>query len=189
MSWDTFVLTKSRQSLFNGAWRRAQRVKRNVERLVKNFFVELTTVGIGVPGPPRLGRFTPHWEPLSDSWIERKGHDDFYFHTGALEQALRRKSTDGIFGTPVVRLNFSGHSVKVTSLSPPKKYSDSDGPFTLQVTPFPKVTSLDDVEAVVAEPGTKTFFKLINPRGNSFRPLVSPFTAWYIHTKIRNALR
>ena|SRR3990167_8954279 len=189
MAWDRFIKRRAVDTVFRAAWRRGQHIRLRAERISRQFFRELVTVGIDVPGAPRLGRFTPHWEPLSNSWLDRKDNDLFYFDTGALERSLLRKSTDGVFGRPAVTLRFEGRTIRVTASPPPKKYAGASGPFTLILTPFPRIAALTHVEDVVATPGSKTFFKLINPKGNYLRPLVSPFMQWYIHVKMKAALR
>lgn len=188
MTWDTSLASRAREVTFAGAWKRAQQIKAKIEKLAAGLFQELVTVGIGVMGPPRLGQFTPVWEPLTTAWLERKMNPEFFLNTGALEQELLGKSTSAIFGNPVVQMQVGARTLKVTAAPPPAKYGDVKGPFKLTVIPFPKLTDVWHAEDLVATPGSKTFFKLINPDGKYLRPLVSPFVQWYIHVKIKKAL-
>lgn len=192
MGWDGFIKRRAAEAVFDQAWKRAQRVRAKAEKLAEklaeNFFKELVHVGINVPGPPALGRFTPHWEPLSNSWLDQKfPEDNFYFESGALERALLAKSTQNIFGRPQVDLVFQGKRLRVNANDPAKKYGGARGPFKIVLRPFPRAFG-QTAEAAVARPGSETFFKLMNPRGHYFRPLVTPFLRWYVHTKMRSAL-
>lgn len=191
MSWESAISAKANNLIFKTAWRSAQRARDRVEKLLSHFFEELVTVGIDVLEPPNLGQFTPEWEPLSQSWLDRKGGDEsFYYHTGALERTLLRKSTTGVFGRPQVFLEWAGGSKKVDAGVAPAKYI---GPrlvgLKIRVVPFPRLTTAWGAEELVAGGNETTFFKLTNPDGNRLRPLVSPFIHWYVSVRVRNAMK
>ena len=190
MSWESQITRKSNSLLYKAAWRKAQKVRDRVERLVSGFFKELVTVGIDVLQPPDLGDYTPDWEPLSDSWIERKGGEEFYFATGALEATLRGKNTTSVFGRPQVFLDWNGGSRKVTAgaIAEYKETQKLTG-LKIRVIPFPRATEFNAEALVGGGDDTKTFYKLVNPGGHKFRPLITPFLTWYIRVKIRRAMK
>lgn len=193
MSWANAIKARGAQLIYNAAWRRAQKLRAAVERAVDHVFQEMVTVGIDVLDAPDLGAYTPHWEPLSDSWEARKGFDEFYFHTGALEQALLGKNTQRQLGRPQVFLEWPGKSIKVHAGQPAAKYEDElPAAYYVRVLPFPRLDSVQgDVGAagLVATPGTETFYKLVGPHGLDQRPLISPFLQWWIHIRMKRIMK
>lgn len=192
MGWGETILKAGNRKLFRYSWRLAQKIRAKVETLTEHFFEELVTIGIGVDAAPNLAQFTPTWEPLSDSWEERKGHGDFFFDKGDLERALLRKSTQGIFGRPQVYLDFNGNVVKINAGESPAKYDGQ--PLTglaVRVVPFPRIDASDarSPEELVAGENSTIYFALISAGTPFNRPLVSPFVLWYTHVKIRNAIK
>lgn len=184
--------SRSDKAMFQTAWRRGQKLRDQLEELMADFFIELANVGIDSEGPPDLGDYTPTWQPLSESWVARKGGDEnFYFHTGALNSALVRRKPTNLFGRPVVWLEYEGIApMKITAIDPPKKYFNGrvTKKYNLIFTPYPKVTDFNDVEALLGEE-SMTRYKLDNPRGQKLRPLLSPFAQWYLRVFIRSKIK
>src|SRR4051812_15802638 len=115
MEWEDAITQQASAMLYAEAWDLGLAIRARVEDLTQHFFEELVTVGIDVAGPPNLGEFTPYWEPLTEKWIEQKGHDMFYEFTGGLQRTLLRKSTIGIFGRPQVFLSWGGDMEQVVA--------------------------------------------------------------------------
>ncbi len=193
--WSRAIERRAAAILMTTAWRKAQKLRQYLEHLTVGFFEELVSVGLDTEGPPSLGIYTPNWEPLSENWAARKGHDNFYYATGALERTLLRKSTVGVFGRPQVFLDFGGRSVKVTAAAPAPKYEQvlARG-LSIRMIPFPRLGQDGDIstgepEELVSGGNSTVYYKLSNPKHTFQRPLVSPFIQWYLHDKIRKAVR
>jgi hypothetical protein len=194
MGWADSLQRRGSQATFNQAWRRAQRLRAAVEKATQYVLKEMVTAGIDVAGPPQLGEFTPVWTPLSDSWEAKKGFDEFYFHKGDLEDALMGKNVQRQLGRPQVFLEWPGKSLKVNAGSPPKKYKDAlPKEFYVRAVPFPRLSDAGADEAAVvgliAEPESKTFYKLLGPHGLEGRPLVGPFLQWWLHVRLKGIMR
>lgn len=189
--WGRFIERKATEKVFAKAWRRAQRIRQMVEEEVGDFFPDVVDSGIDQDSAPNLGKFTPRWAQLSESWEDQKGFDSFYFHKGELERALLRKNPTTTFGRPQVFLNFGGRSIKVNAGEPPVKYEGQKlTDMYIQVIPFPKIQNAQgSAEELVAGGNPEIFFKLTGAHGQFQRPLILPFTQWYIHVKIRDVMR
>lgn len=190
MSWAQTIKSAGTNLIWRRAWRRAQNIRAQVEKITEHFFQEMVTVGVDVEGPPDLGAYTPVWAPLSDDWADRKGSENFYFYKGDLERALLRKSTQGVFGRPQVFLHFDGLTVKVNAGVPPGKYQGSRlTNMTIRVVPFPRAQGPYEAELLVAGENPEVYGKLTGGPHAPYRGLVTPFVEWYTHVKIRNAIR
>jgi hypothetical protein len=192
MTWDGVILNAGNSTIWRKAWRMAQRVRARIEKITEHFFEELTTVGVDVFEPPELGKYTPDWEPLSESWTDRKGHGNFFFDRGDLERSLLRKSTQGVFGRPQVFLEFDGSVVKVNAGSPAKKYSgQSLRGLKIRAVPFPRLWTDGprSPEELIAAENDTLYFKLTSAGSPFNRPLVSPFVEWFTHVKVRKAMK
>lgn len=189
--WEAAIIRKGNDKIWAKAWRRAQKIRDKVEDGLVDFFKVVAGEGINVSEPPQLGDYTPDWAPLSASWTKSKGHDDFYFHKGALESALLRKNTSATFGRPQVFLSYEGGAeVKVNAGKAAGKYKgEKMTNLHVRVVPFPKMTAWGSAEELTAGENEKMLYKLTGPRGSFTRPLISPFAQWYIHVQVARIMR
>lgn len=191
MGWANAVERAANQQLFLTAWKRGQRVRARVEEMAKTFFQELANRGTNVLAPPELGKYTPVWEPLSEEWADEKGHDAFFYDTGAFQRALLAKDPTTVFGRPQVFLDWEGGSRKITASNLSIKWQGQKlAGLKIRVIPFPKWGNGESAEELVAG-GTNNYiwWVLGSPRGRWERPLLTPFVSWWIHGKLRSAMR
>lgn len=186
------IEVKVDRAMFITAWRRGQKLREQVTELMSDFFITLSNIGIDVAGPPDLGRYTPAWKPLSQSWIDRKGGDEnFYFDEGKLQEDLLRRKPQRLFGRPVVWLAYNGSSaIKVNAGPPPAKYNLGrvTREYELIYTPYPRVQDFEDVEMIFGDE-SMIRYKLSNYKGGKDRPLLTPFAQWYLHIFLKRKIK
>lgn len=191
MGWVNSIRAKAEDLVFKAAWRKGQKLRLALDEAVIHIFQELVTVSVDVLRAPDLGSASVTWRPLSDSWIERKGGmEEFYFHTGELEQTLLSK--DGqelrILGRPQVFLDVGGQSLKITSIKPPKKYKGMPmAGLKIRAIPFPKLDSAvwGAVEGLVFEEGSKDWWKIMGGQ----RWMMTPFFRWWIKVRTKRIIK
>jgi hypothetical protein len=190
MAWANAIKSKAKALVFNAAWRKGQKLRKALEQATGHIFQELVTASVDVLQAPDLAAATVEWAPLSDSWSERIGHEEFYFDTGDLERTLLGKDSqvERLLGRPQVFLETPSQKLKITSVKPPKKYKDLDvSKLMIRAVPFPRldVSTWGEAEDLILGKFSDDWWKVMGHN----RWMITPFFRWWLRVRTRRIMK
>lgn len=168
-------------------WRKAQRIRTAALKEQRRLFSYMVAQSVDVMSAPRLGSYTVYWKPLSESWVERKGFDEFYIDKGKLAQTLLRRHARSLFGEALVYIDTPTKTFRVRPGPAPVRFLRAPVEHTMiRIVPFPDLdlNETNAAEAIVSDGDTVTYGKLTK----NHRPLVTPFMKWWVQIHMRRLI-
>lgn len=179
-----------------------------VDRANSQFFKMLATKAVGAPAAPDLGHHTPSdWKILNDTyqrWKARRGYStNFYSKTNNLRGVLKRTKARSKLGYPQVFYSRGGEAPRSGFSQEGRSFREgSTGRFAsrsaatelrpstiiIEVAPNLRDMEGDEITEAMWGYGSKTFWKLTNPGGQSLRPIMGHYTDWWVGVWVRRII-
>jgi len=186
---------------------RVIKVRKEVDRLQDQFFLQLAQKTIDVQSAPSLGAFTPTWKKLDPDYASRKKKlgKGFYNYSGKLKQSLLRSKAVTAFGRPLVSLGSGGkfrnqnvyvqnnraRTVKGKPIALDALVRNKSLQKSIIVDIYPRLTeSLNKGRINEGKYfSDKIAIKMTNFRGGRDRPILKNYMNWWLEVKAKEAVR
>lgn len=186
---------------------RVIKVRREIDRLQDQFFLQLAQKTIDAQAAPNLGVFTPTWKGLAPVYATKKKKQGkgFYNYSGKLKQSLLRSKAVTAFGRPLISLGSGGRfrnqnvyvqnnrarTIKGKPIALDSLVKNKSLQKSIIVDLYPRLT--ESLKQGRINEGKyfsdKIAIKMTNYRGGRDRPILKNYMNWWLEVKAKEAVR